>query len=566
MNILLLVHSFNSLSQRLFVELTEQGHTLSVEFDINDQVTAEAVTLFRPSLIIAPFLKRPIPEAIWKKVPCLIIHPGPPGDRGPSALDWAILNGEREWGVTVLQANEILDGGDIWAHERFPMRMAAKSSIYRQEVVEASVSAVMNAVERISSGTHRPQPQHSLSAVPHRGAHPLATQQDRAIDWKRDDQQAVLRKIRSADGLPGVLDRIGGRNLSLHDAYPESSLSGEAGAIIARSGPAICRATADGKAVWIGRLRDSESTHPFKLPATAVLSAELEGLPETTATLDGKSGFSEIRYRQQGEIGLLRFSFHNGAMGSEQCQQLLSAYRHAKQQDTRAIILLGGEEYWSNGMDLNQIEAAERAADESWMNINAMDDLALEIIETDNQLTFSTLQGNAAAGGLFLARCADYLWAREGVVLNPHYRDMGNLYGSEYWSYLLPRYAGEANGEKIMKSRLPMGGTEATRLGLVDAVFGCSREQFIEHSIEKVGEMIRPPLFSKLLHDKQQRRTEDESRQPLADYRQRELEQMRMNFYGSDPSYHIARYNFVHKVPKSRTPLTLAIHRRVSGG
>ena len=36
---------------------------------------------------------------------------------------------------------------------------------------------------------------------------------------------------------------------------------------------------------------------------------------------------------------------------------------------------------------------------------------------------------------------------------------------------------------------------------------------------------------------------------------------MRLNFYGFDPSYHVARYNFIHKAPKSRTPLTLARHR-----
>jgi putative two-component system protein, hydrogenase maturation factor HypX/HoxX len=36
---------------------------------------------------------------------------------------------------------------------------------------------------------------------------------------------------------------------------------------------------------------------------------------------------------------------------------------------------------------------------------------------------------------------------------------------------------------------------------------------------------------------------------------------MKLNFYGFDPSYHVARYNFIHKVPKSRTPLTIASHR-----
>ena len=60
--LLLLSHAFNSLTQRLFVELRQRDHEVSVEFDINERVTAGAVSLYRPDLIIAPFLKRAIPE------------------------------------------------------------------------------------------------------------------------------------------------------------------------------------------------------------------------------------------------------------------------------------------------------------------------------------------------------------------------------------------------------------------------------------------------------------------------------------------------------------------------
>ena len=51
-------------------------------------------------------------------------------------------------------------------------------------------------------------------------------------------------------------------------------------------------------------------------------------------------------------------------------------------------------------------------------------------------------------------------------------------------------------------------------------------------------------------------------RAPLADYRAEELERMRMNFYGFDPSYHIARHRFVYRTPHAWTPLHLARHRR----
>mgnify|MGYP000332736098 CR=1 FL=1 len=52
---------------------------------------------------------------------------------------------------------------------------------------------------------------------------------------------------------------------------------------------------------------------------------------------------------------------------------------------------------------------------------------------------FDGERGNAGAGGCFLARAADCVWVRNGVMLNPHYKNMGNLYGSEYWTYTLPR-------------------------------------------------------------------------------------------------------------------------------
>jgi putative two-component system hydrogenase maturation factor HypX/HoxX len=109
--ILLLTHAFNALTQRLFVDLRGLGHLVSVELDISDTNTEEAVRLFVPRLIIASYLRRAIPEVVWSHTPCLVVHPGVIGDRGPSALDWALLRGESVWGVTVLQAAADMDAG-----------------------------------------------------------------------------------------------------------------------------------------------------------------------------------------------------------------------------------------------------------------------------------------------------------------------------------------------------------------------------------------------------------------------------------------------------------------------
>ena len=53
-----------------------------------------------------------------------------------------------------------------------------------------------------------------------------------------------------------------------------------------------------------------------------------------------------------------------------------------------------------------------------------------------------------------LARAADEVWVRQGVVLNPHYKNMGNLHGSEFWSYLLPARVGEEGACAILRHRL----------------------------------------------------------------------------------------------------------------
>lgn len=561
MKVLFLTHAFNSLTQRLFVELRERGHSVTVEFDINNEVAEEAVEMFQPDLIVAPFLKRAIAKSIWSRYVCLIVHPGIRGDRGPSAIDWAILNREQRWGVTVLQANAEMDAGDIWGSAEFDMRTTSKASLYHNEITQAAVEAVLQAVAEFASGNFVPEPLDYSNPAVTGCERPALDQASRAIDWNTDDTETVLRKIRCADGFPGLRDTIFGRQIFVYDAHKEKTLRGEAGKVIARCGPAICRATVDG-AVWIGHLRDKLSAHPFKLPATKILSSEIEHLPEIEA--DAKSGYRDLWYEEEGQVGYIYFPFYNGAMGTEHCERLRQAYIDAAKRPTKVIVLMGGAEFWSNGMNLNLIEANDSAADESWRNINAIDDLSREIIITNSHLTISALQGNAGAGGVFLARAADRVLAHKGIVLNPHYKDMGNLYGSEYWTYLLPHYAGEENSTRISQARLPIGWREAEHLGLIDAVVANNARQFIDRVKTYAAGLAADVSFDSCLESKIMRRAADEKARPLESYRKQELERMRQNFYGFDPSYHIARYNFVYKVPKSRTPLTIASHRRVS--
>ncbi|MBX3615897.1 hydrogenase maturation protein [Nitrosomonas sp.] len=564
MKILILTHSFNCLTQRLFVELKRCGYDLSIEFDINDAVTCEAVELFQPDLIIAPYLKRRIPEKIWRTRTCFIVHPGIVGDRGPSALDWAIMQGLPQWGVTILQANAEMDAGDIWATEVFPMRFSKKSSLYRHEVVETATRAVLTAISRLKSETYHPMPLDYTRPDVQGRLHTPMRQVDRCIDWQRDNTFTILRKIHAADGFPGVLDWLFEEPCYLFDAHSEKYLSGKPGAIVAKRNNAICRATIDG-AIWIGHVKrrsDNEST--FKLAATRALKNHLTDIPEIS--IDPNSGattdtYQEIWFEKKHQVGYLHFAFYNGAMDSGQCEQLRDAYLKAISSDIRVIVLMGGPDFWSNGIHLNHIECADSPADESWRNINAMNDLVHAIITTDRQLTIAALQGNAGAGGVFLSLAADYIYANTSVILNPHYKSMGNLYGSEYWTYLLPRKVDTVRVQTLTQNRLPIGAQEARDIGLIDDCFALSPEDF-RTKIAAIAETLATSQdFTSHLQRKIQRRLWEERLKPLQCYRDEELQRMQLNFYGFDPSYHVARYHFVHKIPYGWTPRYLARHR-----
>ncbi|MDP1526274.1 MAG: hydrogenase maturation protein [Rhodocyclaceae bacterium] len=555
MKILFLTHSFNSLTQRLFAELAALGHEVSVEFDIADSVSEEAVALFQPDLILAPFLKRAIPESIWRQHVCLIVHPGIVGDRGPSALDWAIQSGETEWGVTVLQAEAAMDAGPVWATATFPMRQAKKASLYRQEVTEAAVSAVKAALARFECG----EPPTALAACSDaRGQlRPVMRQADRALDWQCDDTATILRKMDAADGFPGVADRLFDQPCHLYDAWPEAQLRGTPGAVIGQRETAVCRATLDG-AIWIGHVRRPDG---FKLPTTMAFAAECTAVPDVP--LDGwfaadHATWQDIRYEEADGVGFLHFDFYNGAMGTRQCERLTAAFRFAAQRPTKVIVLMGGRDFWSNGIHLNLIEAARSPADESWANINAIDDLAEAILRCETHLTVAAVGANAGAGGCFLARACDQVWIREGVILNPHYKNMGNLYGSEFWTYLLPQRVGVAGAAALMQHRLPMSANEAVRLGFYDAVLPAPT--FRAEVARRAAELLKDDV-SWQLEEKQQARAADEAVKPLAVWRAEELAAMRRNFYGFDPSYHVARWHFVAKSPQSWTPRHLARHR-----
>jgi len=551
LRILLLGSAHNSLSQRVFVALTDLGHDVAVEVVDSSPAIEAAVARHVPELIVCPMLKSIIPESVWSNHRCLIVHPGPRGDRGPSSLDWAIELEMGEWGVTVLEATGEIDGGSVWASRTFRTREAGKSSLYRHEVRRAAIEAVLDAVTLVGVGGRAAEPvDHRDPAVVGR-PRPLIRQPDRAIDWSSDSTSTVIRRIRAAEGPPGVLGRIGGIEFHLFGAHREDVLRGMPGEILAQRHGAICRATVDG-AVWISHLKRPGQ---FKLPATRALAvagheldvAELPA-PLHTPPFSART-FRELAYQEHRGVGYLHFDFYNGAMSTDQCRRLLDAYRYARARATGVIVLMGGLDFFSNGIHLNVIEAADDPATESWANLQAIDDVVLEVIGTDSQLVISALTGDAAAGGVPFALAADYVLAREDVVLNPYYGHMGGLYGSEYWTYLLPKRVGEETTAALTSAPFePLGARRAAEIGLIDDAFGETAEQFRVGVRRYAEQLACSPTRLTALAEKRRVRTRDERHKPLAAYRAAELARSHDSFFGDDPGYHDARHRFVYKL------------------
>jgi putative two-component system hydrogenase maturation factor HypX/HoxX len=587
MRILLIATAYNGLTQRSQRELTALGHDVSIELSLSNEIMREGVALFKPDLIICPFLKDRIPDDIWQNHTCIIIHPGIKGDRGPSSMDWAIMDAAEEWGVAALQATAVMDAGDIWASRTFKRRPVNKARMYRHEIMEAGIQVILDTVKRFTSGIYLPEPLDYTAPTITGKLRPLMKQKERRIDWQQDDVDTIIKKIYYADNQPGLLDLLFGEEYYLYGAHREGRLLGNPGEILAKRQDAICRATING-AVWISHLRkkDTSTEKFFKLPATMVLGDALKDVPElplevlytgtsTKAFFDAiytgaTNTYDEIWYHEENDVGYLAFDFYNGAMDTEKCHRFREAFLAARQRPTKVIVLSCGMDFWSNGIHLSVIEAAENPADEAWRNINAIDDLIYEIITTDTHLVISAMLGNAAAGGVIMALAADFVFARDGIILNPHYKTMG-LYGSEYWTYLLPRRVGPEKAIELTENCLPISTEEAHDLLLIDGIIYSDGYDFYRHVARLAEQLAHAPDYEMRIRLKAEQRSLDEQKKPLAEYRAEELAEMKKCFYDPNHIYpqacdnfDTARRRFVYKIRPTATPSRLAKHRPAS--
>ena len=545
MKILLIVSAFNSLTQRVFCELKNMKHIVSVQFAINDKAMIDEVDRFKPDIIFSPYLKKFIPKEIFLNVPTFILHPGIRGDRGHNALDHALLEEKKEWGVVILKANEEFDAGEIYSEVKFEMRDATKASIYRDEVTDATLNALKELLKNFNNKEFTPTPQ--LKAPMHN----YLTQEDRAIEWQKETTKEIIKKIRYSDSYPGVKDELFGIECYLFGVWEEERLKGRPKEIVAKRDGAICVGTIDG-AIWITHLME---VGRFKLPATYVLKDKIKGVKEERLPLIfdmSYKTFYEIAHTKDGDVSYLCFNFHNGAMHSEQCIRLKYAFEYLKE-SAKVIVLIGAQEFFSNGIHLNILEDSKKQGEDGWSNINAMNDLIKSIIFADEVITVASLHKNAGAGGVFLALACDYVVGCKNVVLNPHYKTLG-LSGSEYHTFTLPKRVGEQKSKELLQNCMPINVKEAKEIKMIDEVF--EKENYFDELRSFGAKLLKDKdNYDDFIYEKQDYLSANQNY--INECKQRELKVMYPEFWNEDSEFHKLRNEFVYKVCSIKTPQRL---------
>ena len=542
MKILLLVTAFNSQTQGVYTYLKDKDHTVSVSFAINEAQILTEVKEFEPEMILCPFLKFYLPSSIYEKYPTYIFHPGPLGDRGPNSLEYALTSHTKEWGLVILRANEAYDGGDIYAQVDFKVRDTYKASLYRQEITQASLKALEIFFKTLQGDKQIPQ---ILNPI-----HEKFTQAKRQIDWSKDSTKTIIQKIYLSDSFPGVLAEILGVTCYLYGAHSEANLKGEIKEILAKRDGAICIATLDG-AVWISHLKELGG---YKLPSTYVLKEKLQGIKEQRLPLifdKSYDTFYEIGMEMRDNVAYLCFNFHNGAMSTAQCIRLKYAVEYLKT-ECEVLVLVGGMDFFSNGIHLNILEDSQKQGEDGWANINAMNDLVSAIIYADEIVTIASFGRNAGAGGVFMGLACDYTVAKDGVILNPHYKTLG-LSGSEYHTYTLPKRVGETQAYHILESCLPLSSNKAKSCKILDEVFPHDTyyENLHSYALSKYD--------SQFIWDKQDYL--ELNRAMIEQKKEEELVVMHPEFWQDSSSFHSLRHDFVHKVCPIETPKRLQLNK-----
>ena len=176
--------------------------------------TAEQLRVLAPDLIVVAAYGKILPDAVLQAAPlgCINVHASLlPKYRGAAPINWAVLNGERETGVTIMHVAPELDAGDmILAGSTEIGENETAAELYdRLKVLGAEL--LLDAVEQIQAGTAPRTPQdHTASTYA-----PMLSKELSPVDWNRPAGE-IHNQVRGLQPWPTACGEIQGTTFKIH--------------------------------------------------------------------------------------------------------------------------------------------------------------------------------------------------------------------------------------------------------------------------------------------------------------------------------------------------------------
>jgi methionyl-tRNA formyltransferase len=164
--------------------------------------------------VVVAFVLLPKPVLSIPLQGCVNLHPSLlPRYRGAAPINWAIIRGESETGITVFRLSARMDAGDILHQEPVGIGPDETAGELSDRLKVKGADAVLATVERLASGglTGRPQQSKGITRAP------KLSKDDGRTDWTRSATE-IRNLIRGTNPFPGAFTTRKNKELKLHRA------------------------------------------------------------------------------------------------------------------------------------------------------------------------------------------------------------------------------------------------------------------------------------------------------------------------------------------------------------
>ena len=197
----------------------EQGLPILQPLKLKDPEFIAQLSALKPDLqVVVAF--RMLPETVWKLPPkgTVNVHGSLlPKYRGAAPINWAILNGEKETGVSTFKLQHEIDTGDILLQEKMPIGPNETAGELHDRMKVEGAHLLVKTLRELASGTLKASPQQLNSDTKHA---PKLFKTDCEIDWNNTSEQ-IHNQIRGLSPYPTAFTVLGDKTLKIFSAEIE---------------------------------------------------------------------------------------------------------------------------------------------------------------------------------------------------------------------------------------------------------------------------------------------------------------------------------------------------------